>query len=129
MPTCCSSSWAVVLGISMSGLRPVAVDDIALFWALTIVLLTCVRAAVRAWSRRRVWFLQNALVVGTGSSAGEVVRKLLRHPEYGINVIACVNLSPPVPAPRRVRHLPPVPLIQGEVDVSELVDALEVGRV
>ena len=122
-------SWAVLLGISMSGLRPVAVDDIALFWALTIVLLTCVRAAVRAWSRRRVWFLQNALVVGTGSSAGEVVRKLLRHPEYGINVIACVNLSPPVPAPRRVRYLHHVPLIQGEVDVSELVDALEVDRV
>jgi len=122
-------SWAVLLGISMSGLRPVAVDDIALFWLLTILLLTCVRAGVRAWSRRRVWYLQNALVVGTGSSADGVVRKLLRHPEYGINVIACVNLSPPLPAPQRVRYLQHVPLIQGEVDVRELVEALDVDRV
>jgi exopolysaccharide biosynthesis polyprenyl glycosylphosphotransferase len=122
-------SWAVLLGTSLSGLRPVAVDDIALFWIVTIVLLTFVRAAVRAWSRRRVWYLQNALVVGTGSSAAGVVRKLLRHPEYGINVIACVNLSPLVPSPQRVRYLQHVPLIQGEVDVRELVDALEVDRV
>ena len=57
-------SWSVLLALAL--LRPgdVPVGRIALFWVLTVVLLMAFRSGTRAFARRQIWFLQNALVIG-----------------------------------------------------------------
>ena len=41
----------------------------------------------------RPWYLQNALVLGTSCQAASIVRKIMRHPESGVNVVAVVDLD------------------------------------
>ena len=45
------------------------------------------------YGRRQVWYLQNALVLGTSSQAASIVRKIMRHPESGVNVVAVVDVD------------------------------------
>ena len=83
--------WAILLGISATGIRHVTIPKLALFWVLTIVLLLLLRSATRFWARRQSWYVQSALVIGPSSQAAAVVSRVLRHPEYKINVVACVD--------------------------------------
>ena len=130
-------SWSVLLLVSVTGIRHVPLPKIVLFWVLSLVLLLGFRAATRTWARRRTWYLQNTLVVGTPTEAAEIVRRILRHPEYGINVVAGLELradgdqanAAGVEDSDMVSSLGPVPLIRGEVDVVEVVKELDVDRV
>jgi exopolysaccharide biosynthesis polyprenyl glycosylphosphotransferase len=124
-------SWSVLL--ALSAVRPdnVAVSKVALFWALTLILTLGLRSASRAHARRRVWYLQNALIIGPESQATPLLRKIMRHPEWGINVVACVagpagaRFTPARPN----RLLDFVPVLGGEVDLAELTQRLDVDRV
>lgn len=130
-------SWSVLLLASATGLRSVPLSKLILFWALIFVLLLGFRAATRTWARRRTWYLQNALVVGTPAESAAIATKLLRHPEYGINLVAGLELSGDGSSPvgagveetEPTRLLGPVPLIRGDVDVLEIVGELDVDRV
>jgi exopolysaccharide biosynthesis polyprenyl glycosylphosphotransferase len=123
-------SWGTLL--ALSALRPdhVPVPQVALFWLVTVVLLMTLRSAARAYARRRVWYRQNALVVGPPGEAAAIVRKILRHPEWGINVAACVDFpgSSRFPA-RTTRLFDLVPFLRGEADLAELATSLDVDRV
>src|SRR5207249_8271482 len=66
-------------------------NKLAVFWALAIVLVATGRSAARAFCRRRPAYLQNAVVLGSGDEAQLVARKLLQHPEYGINLVGFVH--------------------------------------
>jgi len=123
-------SWSVLLALAL--LRPgdVPVGRIALFWVLTVVLLMAFRSGARAFARRQIWFLQNALVIGPPGQAAAIVRKILRHPEWGIHATACVNFPGSTRFP--VRSAPPfdlVPLLHGHTDVVALVEQLDIDRV
>ena len=123
-------SWGTLL--ALSAMRPdhVPVPRVALFWALTVVLLIALRSAARAYARRRVWYRQNALVVGPPGQAAAIVRKILRHPEWGINVAACVDLHGGKRFPaRNTRLFDLVPFLRGPVDLAELAASLDVDRV
>jgi exopolysaccharide biosynthesis polyprenyl glycosylphosphotransferase len=124
-------SWGTLLALSAMRPEHVPVPRVALFWLVTVVLLVALRSAARAYARRRVWYRQNALVVGPPGQAAAIVRKILRHPEWGINVAACVD-SPGggkrFPA-RNTRLFDLVPFLRGPVDLVELVTALDVDRV
>jgi exopolysaccharide biosynthesis polyprenyl glycosylphosphotransferase len=98
-----------------------------LFWLIAILAVTSARAVGRAFCRRRSGFVQNTIVVGTGRVGQEVARKVVKHPEYGINVIGFVDDDPqgPLPGlgPGDVRLL-------GEIDhLPALVKLLDVERV
>ena len=41
--------WAILLAVSLTGVRHVTTLKLALFWALTIVLLLVLRSATRMW--------------------------------------------------------------------------------
>jgi exopolysaccharide biosynthesis polyprenyl glycosylphosphotransferase len=124
-------SWSTLL--ALSALRPdhISVSKVAFFWALTLVLLMVLRAAARAFARRQVWYLQNAVIVGPQDQATSILQKILRHPEWGINVVACVDGPGPslVPASGPTRLLDLVPVVGGDPDLVELVDRLDVDRV
>jgi exopolysaccharide biosynthesis polyprenyl glycosylphosphotransferase len=124
-------SWSTLL--ALAALRPdhLSVSKVAIFWALTLVLLMVLRAAARAFARRRLWYLQNAVIVGPTDQATAILQKILRHPEWGIHVVACVEGpgSSLVPADGARRLLDLVPVLGGDPDLVELVDRLDVDRV
>jgi exopolysaccharide biosynthesis polyprenyl glycosylphosphotransferase len=123
-------SWGVLL--ALSGVRPdhVPVSRVALFWALTLILLMALRSVTRAYARRRVWYLQNTVIVGPADQAIAILQRILRHPEWGINVVACVEGPDANLAPARARRLLDlVPVLGGDPDIVELVQRLDVDRV
>lgn len=127
-------SWAILLGISATGVRHVTIPKLSLFWGLTISLLLVLRSATRFWARRQRWYVQNAVVIGPLAQAATVVMRVLRHPEYRLNLVACVDtghakLLDEV-ADRRIRRsFGDVPTVTGDVDAVELVRLLDVDRV
>ncbi len=44
--------------------------------------------------RRTDAYVQNTLIVGAGHVGQRVARKLLQHPEYGVNIIGFVDDQP-----------------------------------
>jgi exopolysaccharide biosynthesis polyprenyl glycosylphosphotransferase len=65
-----------------------------LFWALAVALVSIGRATARSYCRRRINYLQNTIIVGAGDVGQLVGRKLLKHPEYGINLVGFVDSHP-----------------------------------
>lgn len=124
-------SWTFLVGVSLfRSADDVRVIRVALFWALTVVLLMSFRSAVRAFGKRRVWYLQNALIIGPTTQATAIVRKILRHPEWGINVVACIDFRNSKRFPGRTTHLfDLVPVFRGDHNVLEMVRSLDVDRV
>jgi len=87
----------VWLFVVMSWLTHLARPDIlklALFWAIAIVLVTLGRAAARTFCRSCIAYQQNAVIVGAGEVGQLIGRKLLQHPEYGINLVGFVDAEP-----------------------------------
>jgi exopolysaccharide biosynthesis polyprenyl glycosylphosphotransferase len=70
------------------------VGKVAVFWAAAIVFVSTGRAAARAYCRRHVCYLQNTIIVGAGEVGQLIARKLLKHPEYGINLIGFIDDAP-----------------------------------
>lgn len=66
----------------------------SVFWASAIVFMSTARAIARALGRRHVAYTQNTLVVGAGRMGQLIARKLLQHPEYGINLLGFVDAEP-----------------------------------
>lgn len=123
-------SWAILMGISATGIRHVSLPRLALFWALTIGCLLVLRSAARFWARRRAWYVQTALIVGPPAETAAVVRRVLRHPEYRIQIAACVDTSarqaPVTHLPSAIAH---IPALRGDLDLSDLIDELGVDRI
>jgi exopolysaccharide biosynthesis polyprenyl glycosylphosphotransferase len=123
-------SWTVLLALAVVKPDNVAVSKIALFWLLTMVLTLALRSAARSIARRRVWYLQNALIIGPENQAIAILQKMLRHPEWGINVVACVAGPGARFKPSGTNRLMDfVPVLEGDVDIPELVRRLDVDRV
>ncbi|MFL5885384.1 MAG: sugar transferase [Thermoleophilaceae bacterium] len=120
-------SWGVLLVARIAGLGTVHLGQLAAFWALSIVLVTSFRAAIRSWSRRRRWYVQNVLAIGTRAEMADMVTKVARHPEWGLHMAACVDHQSRGVQP--VDLLGDAPLLSGDVDVRAVIDALSIDRV
>jgi exopolysaccharide biosynthesis polyprenyl glycosylphosphotransferase len=94
-------------------------------WALSIAFVTIGRSVARSLARRSIAYLQNTIVIGAGDVGQTVARKLLRHPEYGINLVGFVD-SKPKPRQPGLDH---VALLGPPERLPELVRTLDVERV
>ena len=123
--------WSWTFLVALAVFKPdVQVIRVAAFWALGVLLLMVFRSGARAIGKRKVWYLQNALIIGPTSQAAAIVRKVLRHPEWGINVVACIDFRTSKRFPSRTTHLfDLVPVLRGDHDVVEMVKRLDVDRV
>lgn len=65
-----------------------------IFWAAAVIFVSFARAAARALARRNVAYLQNTVIVGGGDVGQWIARKLLNHPEYGINLVGFIDEHP-----------------------------------
>jgi exopolysaccharide biosynthesis polyprenyl glycosylphosphotransferase len=123
-------SWGAVVAFSVLQPHQLPVQRAALFWVLTVLALMALRSAARAYARHQVWYLQNTLVIGSLGQSATIVRKILRHPEWGINVVACIDLKRSRRPAKSSTHLfDVVPLLPGDTDARTLVRQLDIDRV
>jgi exopolysaccharide biosynthesis polyprenyl glycosylphosphotransferase len=87
-------SWVFFATAWLTDLAQPDLPKLFTFWALGITLVPLARAGARALCRRRPSYLQNTVIVGAGEVGQLVAKKLLQHPEYGINLIGFIDSDP-----------------------------------
>jgi exopolysaccharide biosynthesis polyprenyl glycosylphosphotransferase len=87
-------TWTLFLVQELTGVMRAPPAKFALFWILAIILITLCRVAARTYCRSRLTYLQNTVIVGAGDVGQLIGRKLLQHPEYGINLVGFVDSEP-----------------------------------
>jgi exopolysaccharide biosynthesis polyprenyl glycosylphosphotransferase len=87
-------AWLLLAAVWATHLVSPAFTKVLTFWALAVPLVTLSRAGARAVCRRQLSYLQNTIVVGAGDVGQLVARKILQHPEYGINLAGFVDDRP-----------------------------------
>jgi exopolysaccharide biosynthesis polyprenyl glycosylphosphotransferase len=116
--------WILYAGAWATGFTTPQISNTTAFWFMSIVLITSCRAIARGVARRTSAYVQRALVIGGGAVGQLVCRKVLQHPEYGIDIVALVD-----DAPRELRPelagTPVYPL----AEIEALVDRFHVDRV
>ena len=115
--------WGAVLVAAAASLQQPSVRVLAFFSVVAIVIVSTFRSVIRAWSRRQEWYQQNALIVGEPRETAPLLRRLRRHPEYGVNVVACVTQGD------GDTDAIDLPTFSGDRDIVQLIDALAVDRV
>jgi exopolysaccharide biosynthesis polyprenyl glycosylphosphotransferase len=122
---------ALVLGWITGMLSEVKIRPLAIGWVVTVACVLVVRAVVRWRAQRRSWYWENAIVLGPADQAERVVRRIVRQPRLGINVMACIEPVPAGAAAERdgLRHVGPVPVVPDAPELLELVGELDLDRV
>jgi exopolysaccharide biosynthesis polyprenyl glycosylphosphotransferase len=87
-------SWVLFIGAWVTELAYIDFVKLAVFWACAIGCVSVARAGARAICRRRLAYLQNTVIVGAGDVGQLVARKILQHPEYGINLVGFLDSAP-----------------------------------
>jgi exopolysaccharide biosynthesis polyprenyl glycosylphosphotransferase len=118
-------TWTFFATLTLTGLSHPQLPKIIAFSGLAILLVTLLRATARAYCRRQVEYLQNTLIVGAGDVGQLVAHKLLKHNEYGLNLVGFVDDEPRAPR-EEVQH---VPIVGGFSEVARVVQLLDVERV
>jgi exopolysaccharide biosynthesis polyprenyl glycosylphosphotransferase len=95
------------------------------FWALGIVAVTAARVVARTVGRHGASYCQNTVIVGAGEVGQLMARKVLHHPEYGLNLVGFVDTHP-LERPAHLDHLP----VQGDLEeLPRIVSENDVDRV
>jgi exopolysaccharide biosynthesis polyprenyl glycosylphosphotransferase len=92
MITVCTGLFAV--GSYFTHLAHPGVGKLTTFWAAAIVLVSSGRALARGYCRSHVSYLQNTIIVGAGDVGQLIGKKMLKHPEYGLNLVGFVDDAP-----------------------------------
>jgi exopolysaccharide biosynthesis polyprenyl glycosylphosphotransferase len=108
------------------GIEPSHLHQSAIRFAVFALPLMLVgRASARAFAQRRLEYLQNTIIVGAGDVGQSLARKLLLHPEYGLNLVGFVDSQPK----ERRDDLQHLVLLGDFDDLPRLVRLLDVERV
>ena len=95
------------------------------FWGLSILLVVMFRSLARTLCRRSKLYLQNTIIVGAGEIGQLIGRKIVNHPEYGLNLVGFID-----PRPRARRSdLNDLTILGTSERLPDLVDLLDVERV
>jgi exopolysaccharide biosynthesis polyprenyl glycosylphosphotransferase len=118
-------TWVVLAIAWVARFEQPETARVVVFAALAVTFAASGRAAARALARRRSAYVQNAVIVGAGEVGQLVARKLLRHPEYGVNLVGFVDTPPK----RWRRDISPGPLLGPVDDLAAIVRRFAVQRV
>jgi exopolysaccharide biosynthesis polyprenyl glycosylphosphotransferase len=123
MVTVCT--WFFTVGSYITRLAHPSAPKLVLFWATATIFVSTGRAAARGVARRSPIYLQNTIIVGAGDVGQLVAKKLLHHPEYGINLVGFIDENPK----ERRDDLEHLALLGGVDRLSAVVRLLDVERV
>ena len=87
-------TWIFYIGSWLTALADPSLEKLVVFWGLGIGAIGLGRAAARSFCRHRITYLQNTVILGAGEVGQLVARKLLQHPEYGVNLVGFVDALP-----------------------------------
>jgi exopolysaccharide biosynthesis polyprenyl glycosylphosphotransferase len=118
-------AWLYVVGAIALGLAIPNIVRLTIFWAAAVPFITLARVVIRAVARRHPVYVQNTVIIGAGDVGQLVARKLLKHPEYGINVVGFLDRHPTSRRPD-VEHLP---LLGSPEEIRDVVACCKVERV
>ena len=117
-------AWLLYVLARITGAADLEVPKLIAFWAAAIVAILVSRALARLITRRSIAFVQNSIIVGAGSVGQLVGRKLLQHPEYGINPVGFVDDHP-----EERTHQERLSVLGNTAELPELVRQFDVERV
>jgi exopolysaccharide biosynthesis polyprenyl glycosylphosphotransferase len=117
--------WVFFVALHAVDITAVPLDRLVVFWLSALVAVPTFRAITRAACRRSVAYIQNAVIVGTGPVGRMVARKVLSHPEYGINIVGFVD-NAPVHDERAIGSLP---VLGSPENLHEIISGLDIERV
>jgi exopolysaccharide biosynthesis polyprenyl glycosylphosphotransferase len=118
--------WILFVISRLAGSSSPGASKLITFWLLAAGLVPLARVLAREACRRTRAYQQNTVIVGAGDIGQLVGRKLIKHPEYGLNVVGFVDRSPRM----RRADLPEDLTILGSPDrLREVVEQLDVERV
>jgi exopolysaccharide biosynthesis polyprenyl glycosylphosphotransferase len=118
-------TWAALALAWAARIEQPETARLVVFAALAVTFAATGRAAARWVARRQSAYVQNAVIVGAGEVGQLVARKLLDHPEYGMNLVGFVDTPPK----RWRRDVAPVPLLGQVDDLAAIVRRFAVDRV
>jgi exopolysaccharide biosynthesis polyprenyl glycosylphosphotransferase len=123
MVTVCT--WLVFVVTYLGDIAHPTVQKLVVFWAAAIALVCLARAGARALARRNAAYAQNTVIVGAGDVGQLFAKKVLNHPEYGINLVGFVDAKPK----ERQGDLEDVALLGDAGRLPAIVRLLDVERV
>jgi exopolysaccharide biosynthesis polyprenyl glycosylphosphotransferase len=118
-------AWAFFVAAWVTGLAEPDLPKLMAFWGLAIFLVGVSRAFARSFCRRRPAYLQNTLIVGAGDVGALIARKLVKHSEYGLNLVGFVDAAR-TELPDDLRHLP---VLGPPEQLPQLVQTFEAERI
>jgi len=118
-------AWLYIVTTWAVGLGNLHVPGLVILWLLAAVCVVAARGVARVAARRSPLYVQNTIIIGAGHIGQLAARKLLQHPEYGINLVGFVD---PNPRPRRpeLEHLA---IVGPPERLGEIVELLDIERV
>ena len=87
-------TWLFLAATRFTDLVRPSIPRLFFFWSAAVALVPACRALARAWVRRTMTYQQNTLILGAGDIGQLVAKKLLQHPEYGLNLLGFVDATP-----------------------------------
>lgn len=118
-------TWLFYVFVTLTQLAYPELTKVALFWALAVTLVTASRSGARAFSRRQPAYMQNTLIVGAGNVGQMIALKLLRHPEYRLNLVGFVD-DDPMELAENLQH---VAVLGSPKYLEEMIELFDIERV
>jgi exopolysaccharide biosynthesis polyprenyl glycosylphosphotransferase len=109
----------------ISGLTSPDQAKLLTFWLSAIVLMIACRASARVIARRHPSYIQRTVIVGAGDIGQLIGRKLLHHPEYGLELVGFVDVDPKV-ARADLGHLA---ILGGPTELKRIISDHGINRV
>jgi exopolysaccharide biosynthesis polyprenyl glycosylphosphotransferase len=119
-------AWLLLVVSRLAGYNGPGILNLAVFWLLAVCLIPVTRLLAREACKRSRAYEQNTIIVGAGDIGQLVGRKLIKHPEYGANVVGFVDRLPRIRRSDLPEHLP---ILGGPERLSEIVKRLDIERV
>lgn len=118
--------WVLLVASRLVGRTSPSIYALITFWAVAICVLPLARTITRRLCRASRAYVQNTLILGAGEVGQLIARKLVKHPEYGLNVVGFIDRHPKARRGDLPEHLA---ILGGPERLAEAVKSLDVERV
>jgi exopolysaccharide biosynthesis polyprenyl glycosylphosphotransferase len=118
-------TWLAFIAAHFAHVAHPQLPKLASFWLLAIAAVPAGRALARTRCRRSIYYVQNTIIVGAGDVGQAIARKILKHQEFGMNLVGFVDARPK----ERSGDLGHLRLLGGIDEIPDLVRLLDVERV
>ena len=119
-------AWLLVVVSRLLGRSAPSIISLTAFWLLAVCVLPLARTVARRACLRAAGYVQNTVIVGAGDVGQLVARKLIKHPEYGANVVGFVDRAP---KPRSLDLPEQLSILGSPERLPEIIERLDVERV